>query len=95
MPVGTPSDVLSRAVDAETTRYYLIQVSGREVRPLSDSEFQTSQLEYLATFIDTQLTGNLTMTEYDRGRTPTSPVLDPLFTAPPTATPNAAVAPGG
>ncbi|VAW32355.1 hypothetical protein MNBD_CHLOROFLEXI01-470, partial [hydrothermal vent metagenome] len=83
LPVGTPSDVLSRAVDAETTRYYLIQVSGREVRPLSDSEFQTSQLEYLATFIDTQLTGNLTMTEYDRGRTPTSPVLDPLFTAPP------------
>lgn len=90
LPIGTPSDVISRVVDAETTRYYLIQVSGREVRPLSDSEFQTVELENLAAFIDSQLTGNLTLTEYDRGRTPTSPVLDPIFTTPPTATPGGA-----
>ena len=87
LPIGQPSDVISRTVDAETTRYYLIEVSGREVRPLSASELQTLELENLAAFIDSQLTGNLTLTEYDRGRTPTTPVLDPIFTTPPTATP--------
>jgi parvulin-like peptidyl-prolyl isomerase len=87
LPVGEPSGVISRTVDTETTRYYLIQVTGREERPLSASELQTRQLENLATFIDAQLTGKLTLTEYDRGRTPTTPVLDPIFTTPPTATP--------
>lgn len=87
LPVGEPSDVISRTIDAETNRYYLIEVTGREVRPLSASELQTQQLENLAAFIDAQLTGNLTLTEYDRGRTPTTPVLDPIFTTPPTATP--------
>lgn len=87
LPVGASSVVITRAIDATTTQYYLIQVSGREVRPLSATEYQTLQLEDLAEFINEQLTGNLTLTEYDRGRTPTNPVLDPLFTAPPTATP--------
>jgi hypothetical protein len=87
LPIGEPSDVISRTVDVETTRYYLIEVTGREIRPLSTSELQTVELENLAAFIDEQLTGNLTLTEYDRGRTPTTPLLDPLFTTPPTATP--------
>ena len=88
LPVGQPSEVISRTVDATTTTYYLIQVSGREERPLSASEYQTLQLENLAAFIDEQIVaGGLELTEYDRGRTPTNPVLDPLFTTPPTATP--------
>ena len=87
LSIGEPSAVISRTADAVTTQYYLIQVSGREVRPLSAQELQTLELENLAAFIDTQLTGNLTLTEYDRGRTPTTPVLDPIFTTPPTATP--------
>ena len=87
LALGEASDVITRAVDSETSRYYLIQVSGKEVRPLAAQELQTGELENLASFIDTQLTGNLTLTEYDRGRTPTSPILDPIFTAPPTATP--------
>lgn len=89
LSIGDPSGIISRTVDASTTRYYLLQVSGREVRPLSASEYQTLQLENLAALIDEQLVGNLTLTEYDRGRTPTNPVLDPLFTAAPTATPPA------
>jgi hypothetical protein len=87
LAIGQPSDPISRTVSAEDTRYYLIQVSGREIRPLSESELQTADLEYLAAFVDQQLVGKLTLTEYDRGRTPTTPVLDPLFTTPPTATP--------
>lgn len=87
LPIGEASDVISRTVTADSTQYYLIQVTGREERPLSPSELQTVELENLAAFIDEQLTGNLTLTEYDRGRAPTAPVLDPLFTAAPTATP--------
>ncbi|MBK8901352.1 MAG: SurA N-terminal domain-containing protein [Anaerolineaceae bacterium] len=87
LPVGEVSDVISRTVTTDSTQYYLIQVTGREERPLSASELQTLELENLAAFIDEQLTGSLTLTEYDRGRAPTSPVLDPLFTAAPTATP--------
>ena len=89
LPVGQPSEIISRTIDLETTRYYLIQVTGREIRPLTESEYQTLQLENLAVFIDEQLIGNLTLTEYDRGRTPTNPILDPIFTTPPTATPPA------
>lgn len=89
LDIGEPSGVISRTVDAATTQYYLIQVTGRELRPLSASELQTVQLQNLSTFLDNQLTGNLTLTEYDRGRTPTTPVLDPIFTTAPTATPPA------
>ena len=87
LSTGEPSSVISRTVDAETNLFYIIQVSGRETRPLSSSELQTLKQNNLATFIDGQLTGNLELTEYDRGRTPTTPVLDPIFTTPPTATP--------
>jgi parvulin-like peptidyl-prolyl isomerase len=87
LPIGEASDIISRTVSTDTTQYYLVQVTGREERPLSASELQTVQLENLAAFIDEQLTGNLTLTEYDLGRAPTAPVLDPLFTAAPTATP--------
>lgn len=88
LSIGETSEIISRTeATTETTQYYLIQVSGREVRPLSPQEVQTLELENLAAFIDQQLAGNLTLTEYDRGRVPTNPVLDPLFTTPPTATP--------
>lgn len=87
LPVGEASDIISRTIATDSAQYYLIQVTGREERPLSASEMQTRELENLAAFIDQRLTGNLTLTEYDRGRAPTSPVLDPKFTAAPTATP--------
>lgn len=87
LPIGEASEVISRTVALDTNQYYLVQVTGREERPLTASDMQTRQLENLAAFIDEQLVGNLTLTEYDRGRVPTSPVLDPIFTAAPTATP--------
>ncbi|WP_420631193.1 SurA N-terminal domain-containing protein [Candidatus Leptofilum sp.] len=88
LPIREPSSVISRTVDAQTTLYYLIQLTGKEERPLSATEYQTLQQENLGAFIQEQLvTGGLTLTEYDRGRTPTNPVLDPIFTTPPTATP--------
>lgn len=88
LPIGEPSDILiQQSADGTTTRYIIIQVSGREVRDLTQAQIQEREREALESFIDEQLTGNLTLTEYDRGRVPTQPILDPIFTTPPTATP--------
>ncbi|HEX6385800.1 MAG TPA: SurA N-terminal domain-containing protein [Anaerolineae bacterium] len=87
LPVDTPSEVLEQTQTDGTVRYHIVQVSGREVRPLSEAELENRKRELLASFIDEQLAGNLMLTEFDRGRAPTQPVLDPIFTSPPTATP--------
>ena len=87
LPIDTASEVLEQTQADETASYHIVQVSGREVRPLSETELENRKLELLASFIDEQLTGNLILTEFDRGRAPTQPVLDPIFTSPPTATP--------
>jgi hypothetical protein len=87
LPLNTSSDVLSQEVSEEETRYYILQASGREVRPLAESAVESEKQLLLANFIDQQLTGNLELTEFWRGRTPTQPVLDPKFLAQPTAAP--------
>jgi hypothetical protein len=91
LPLGEPSDVLSRVISEESTRYYILQVSGREVRSISESAFQQDKREYLVSIIDLQLAGNLETSDFWRGRVPTQPVLDPKFLAAPTATPGLAV----
>ena len=87
LSMDTASEVLEQTQADETVSYHIVQVSGREVRPLSETELENRKLELLASYIDEQLTGNLILTEFDRGRAPTTPVLDPIFTSPPTATP--------
>ena len=87
LPLDTPSEVLEQAQTGEGSGYHIVQTSGREIRPLSQTELENLKLELLASYIDERLTGNLILTEFDRGRAPTTPVLDPIFTAPPTATP--------
>lgn len=88
LPVDTPSDVLVQ-VDAttETETYYIVQVSGREVRPLSANAYETAKRENLTSFLDSQIAGSLETTEFWRGRVPTQPVLDPKFLVPPTPAP--------
>ena len=87
LPVDEPSDVIAVDNGDDTTTYYLIMVSGREERELSESEYQTRQEELLQTFADEQLTGTLQLNELWRSRVPTLPVLDSKFLAAPTATP--------
>lgn len=95
LPLDTPSDVLVQAdATTGTETFFVIQVSGREVRPLSESALDTQKRESLTTFLDGQIAGNLEITEFWRGRVPTQPVLDPKFLVAPTpdpgqATPNA------
>lgn len=87
LPVDEPSDVIAVDNGDDTTTYYLIMVSGREERELSENEYQTRQDELLQTFADEQLTGTLQLNELWRSRVPTLPVLDSKFLAAPTATP--------
>ena len=85
--VDEPSDVIAVDNGDGTTSYYLIMVSGREERELSESEFQTRQQEALQSYVDEQLTGNLQLLDLWRSRVPTLPVLDAKFLAAPMATP--------
>ncbi|MEM7115746.1 MAG: SurA N-terminal domain-containing protein [Chloroflexota bacterium] len=87
LPVGEPSDMIVREIDAETQSFTFIQVSGREVRDLTDQQFDTDKFEALSSFIDTQLTGNLELTNVADGRAPTVPIIDQKFLQPPTPVP--------
>lgn len=91
MPTSEPSGVLTQTVSAEDIRYYIIQVSGRETRPLTASAFEQRKAELLASVVDQQLAGNLETTNFWRSRVPSQPALDPKFFAAPTATPLPAV----
>lgn len=89
LPLDTLSDVLvNEDATTETTTYYIVQVSGREVRPLSQSAIDTEKRENLTSFLDSQIAGGLEITEFWRSRVPTQPVLDPKFLVPPTAEPS-------
>ncbi len=100
-PLNESSDIIVQSVGTETSQYFIIMVSGREVRPLSDSEYLGVQQQNLQSFISQQQIENVEFTGFDAGRTPTQPVLDPLFTQRPTPDPLAppvdagGVAPGG
>ena len=87
LSMGEPSAIIVREIDEETSQYILIMVSGREERPLSESVIQQAKAAALTSYIDRQLTGALTLTGYDEGRTPMQPRLDEKFLAAPTATP--------
>ena len=89
----TPSELIVEPVDDETSQYYIAMVSGREIRPLSESEIQSSKQENLSSFVSNQQVDQVELTGYDRGRVPTQPVLDPMFTQPPTPTPEGLVDP--
>lgn len=87
LPIGEPSTVLTNTVSDGTTQYYIIQVSGREVRPLPASTVEDAKAQYLATFIEAQLSGNVVISEFWRTRVPTRPILDAKFLVQPTAVP--------
>lgn len=87
LDIDQSSEIIAVDNGDDTTTYYLIMVSGREERELSESEFQTRQDEMLQVFLDEQLTGNLLLNDLWRARVPTLPVLDSKFLAAPTATP--------
>jgi hypothetical protein len=93
LEVGEPSQIIAVDNGDDTTTHYLIMVSGREDRELSDSDFQTRQAELLQSYVDEQLTGSLQINDLWRSRVPTLPALDTKFLAAPTATPEVETVP--
>lgn len=87
LDINEPSDIITVDNGDGTSTYYIIMVSGREDRELSNTDFQTRQSETLQSFLDEQLTGNLQINDLWRARVPTLPALDPKFLAAPTPTP--------
>jgi len=107
MDLNTPSDVLASAQPADEsglvtgTRQFLIMVSGREVRELSQSALQTRRQELVSQLVEERREAvPIERFPLWRARVPTQPILDPVFLTPPTpqapqATPLPQATPGG
>lgn len=87
VPIGEPTGVISRSVSADSSTFFILQASGRELRPLSDSALEQEKFDLLSSVVDQQLTGNLELADFWRSRVQRTPELDPKFLAQPTATP--------
>lgn len=85
LPINTPSELLIQESDVGNT-YTIVMVSGREDRELTESQFEQLKQERLSSFLATELNVQRFFEVYN-GRAPRTPVLDPLFLAPPTPTP--------
>ncbi len=87
-PVDVPGAVLEVPNGDGTSSYVILMVSGREDRPLSSSELTVLKQELLTNYLAEQrINGDVTTTEYWRGRVPMVPALDQKFLAPPTEAP--------
>lgn len=107
LAVGAPSDILTQVGAAATveeeppTTYYIVWVSGREVRALSQGEIDAREQELVADLIQFQRQegANIEIFPLWRSRVPGVPVLDPMFlvqpTQPPIPTPAAATPEAG
>lgn len=88
LELNEPSEVITGTQsDGTTPIYWIILVSGREERDLSEAELNNIKQENLQLFVDQQLAGNLRIHDIWRSRVPNTPILDSKFLAPPTATP--------
>ena len=86
LPLNTPSEIIAEVADDETTTYYIVMVSGREERELSESRIDNEKSQLLNNYISAELV-DLVPNEFWRSRVPTQPVLDPKFLAAPTPAP--------
>lgn len=87
LPLNVPSAPLEQVVDEETSKFYILQVSGREVRPLSEAVIDNAKQTLLQNLITEKAAVGVETLEIWRNYYPSQPVLDPKFLAPPTATP--------
>ncbi|MFW6042075.1 MAG: SurA N-terminal domain-containing protein [Chloroflexota bacterium] len=94
LPLEEPSDILiqgepdSQGVEnpAVPARFHIVQVSGREMRELSESAFEDRKRQLVADLVAEQRQGGLAQVEIHplwRARVPSQPILDPAFLAPP------------
>ena len=88
-----PSDIIEVTNEGEevSTQYYILFITGREIRPLSESELNSDKQEFFQSWLEEQrLTGVETFERW-RANVPHSPVLDRRFLLPPTPGPATAI----
>lgn len=74
-------------LEAGDDTYFVIMVSGREMRPLSESALNSARQELLQTWLESQRQVGVEIYERWRANVPPRPVLDRRFLLPPTPTP--------
>jgi hypothetical protein len=79
--------VSSESEDGPTDSYFIIMVSGREVRPLSESAISAAEQEAFQTWLEAQRLGSVEIFERWRTAVPGRPILDRRFLVPPTPAP--------
>ena len=98
LSIGEASQVLTQTVQTQDaageatnqTIYHVIQVSGREVRDLTQAAIDNQQQQLVSDLVNEQRQGGLAQINIDliwRARVPTQPILDPSFLAPPPTQP--------
>ncbi|HUS94595.1 MAG TPA: SurA N-terminal domain-containing protein [Patescibacteria group bacterium] len=89
-PIDEPSPILIvQAEDSETgtERYFIVMVSGREMRPLNESALNGARQELLQSWLENQRLDGVEIYERWRASVPQRPVLDRRFLLPPTPAP--------
>lgn len=86
LDVGEVSDILvdEATSDEETDRYYIINVTGREVRPLSESAIQQEKDQILTNWLGGEARTNVESFDLWQANVPRQPLLDSRFLAQPT-----------
>ncbi len=79
--------VVSAEAEGESDSYFIIMVSGREVRPLSESAISTAEQEVLQSWLEAQRLAIVEIFERWRSSVPGRPILDRRFLLPPTPAP--------
>ncbi len=88
LPPNVPSPVIAQPLNAETTQYHILQVSGRQMRELPEATLQSMKSDLVRALVAGK-SASVTIDESWRSRIPTQPMLDPKFLAQPTAVPAA------
>lgn len=94
LSIGEPSKVLTQTAALQSaegeatsqTLYHVIQVSGREERPLAEAVIENARQQLVTDLVDEQRQGGTAQISIDpvwRTRVPNQPILDPSFLAPP------------
>ncbi|MDX1614301.1 MAG: SurA N-terminal domain-containing protein [Candidatus Promineifilaceae bacterium] len=89
LPLEEPSDIIveEAATEDETDTFYLVYVTGREVRPLSEREIENAKAQLLQTWLDGRRVTGVETFERWRVNVPRVPVLDSRFLVAPTPAP--------
>ncbi|MGD8585060.1 MAG: SurA N-terminal domain-containing protein [Chloroflexota bacterium] len=87
--INEPSDIIvvESMTEGETDSYYIIMVSGREVRPLTQSAIATAEQELFQNWLEEQRADGVEIFERWRTAVPGRPILDRRFLMAPTPTP--------